>query len=77
MMSCLRLYKAIIQLREMSKSACVLAVKYSRKVDNMCHTKKYFHFLPMSVLVLSLLLMGCSKDEILNQKLEMHIRLIV
>ena len=67
MMSCLWRYKTIIQLQEMSKVACVFAVKNNRKVDNMCHRKKYFLFFPMSIVMLSLSLVGCSKDEILDQ----------
>ena len=33
----------------------------------MCYKKKYFFFLPMGILMLSLSLVGCSKDEILEQ----------
>ena len=33
----------------------------------MCYKKKYFFFLPMGILMLSLSLVGCSKDEILDQ----------
>ncbi len=33
----------------------------------MRYKKKYFFFLPMGILMLSLSLVGCSKDEILDQ----------
>ena len=33
----------------------------------MCYKKKYFSFLSMGILMLSLLLVGCSKNEILDQ----------
>ena len=33
----------------------------------MCYGKKHFRFLWVSILVFSLTLVGCSKDEILEQ----------
>ncbi len=44
-----------------------LELKNNRKAVDMSYKKKCFRFLPMSLLVFSLALVGCSKDEILDQ----------
>lgn len=66
-MNCLPLCRAIIQHQRMSKGGYGFRAKNNRKVDDMCYRKKCFRFLPVSVLVFSLMLVGCSKDEILEQ----------
>ena len=39
----------------------------NRKADDMCYKRIRFHFLSISILIFSLTLAGCSKDEILDQ----------
>ena len=67
MMNFLPLCKAIIQHQRMSKGGYGFGAKNNRKVDDMCYRKKCFRFLSVSALVFSLTLVGCSKDEILDQ----------
>ena len=67
MMNFLPLCKAIIQHQRMNKGGYEFGAKNNRKVDNMCYRKKCFRFLSVSALVFSLTLVGCSKDEILDQ----------
>jgi hypothetical protein len=67
MMNFLPMCKAIIQYQRMNKGGYGFGTKNNRKVDNMCYRKKCFRFLTVSALVFSLTLVGCSKDEILDQ----------
>ena len=67
MMNFLPLCKAIIQHQRMSKGSYGFGAKNNRKVDVMCYKRIRFHFLSISVLIFSLTLTGCSKDEILDQ----------
>ncbi len=66
MMNFLRLYRIFLQYQQMSKIFFVQIKINNRKVDDMCH-KRIFSLVLVSILIISLLLTGCSKDEILEQ----------
>ena len=66
MMNFLPLCKAIIQHQRVNKGGYRLGIK-NRKADDMCYKRIRFHFLSISILIFSLTLAGCSKDEILDQ----------
>ena len=59
--------RAITQRQRVSKGGYRFGAKNSRKVDDMCYKKKCFRFLSINAVALSLVLAGCSKDEILDQ----------
>ena len=66
MMNFLPLCKAIIQHQRVNKGGYRFGIK-NRKADDMCYKRIRFHFLSISILIFSLTLAGCSKDEILDQ----------
>ena len=67
MMNFLPPCRAITQRQQVNKGGYRFGAKNSRKVDDMCYKKKCFRFLSISIVGLSLVLAGCSKDEILDQ----------
>ncbi len=69
MMNFLPLCRATIQHQRVNKGGYRFGIK-NRKADDMCYKRIRFHFLSISVLIFSLILTGCSKDEILERKLE-------
>ena len=66
MMNFLLLCRATIQHQRVNKGGYRFCLK-NRKADDMCYKRIRFYFLSISVLIFSLTLAGCSKDEILDQ----------